>query len=488
MRLTSGVLASPGRGSSPNRFRSMVGPLGGVVTILALGLLTPGLFVSAVSAQRMAVVSAEGDSVEMVEIEHYVEATANSRDSLMVEIRRYSHMIADLRDSLAGSDGEIELSENQRLIIEQNIEDVSKVIENIGVELGQLEFEIKDNTISLVNEAGEGIIINIPEDLDEHLSEGLEILSQVILSELPDSIDFDHSRSWDWSGFAPHVPSPPRKIVHGNIIKVWNDLHVPIQDDVRGDVVVVFGNAEISGRVDGNVVVVFGNLLLDETAEVTGEIVSVGGRLDRDPDAEVADVVAVDLWPRGHDRGLAGVLGQGILPFFLCQGTFLLTVLLAVIAVVVAPRKRFEAIIDTLRRSSGPSLGLGLITAIVGQLMVAVLMAVLILTVIGIPLALLVFLALVIVVIISVAVCGAALGARICGMFGAGCSSPWLTVVLGMSVLHLLPFLGSVLSLSPGLEGAANVLVVLGVVIKTLAFLFGLGALTISRFGGRQPS
>ena len=128
------------------------------------------------------------------------------------------------------------------------------------------------------------------------------------------------------------------------------------------------------------------------------------------------------------------------------------------------------------------------IVAIVGHLMVAVLMAVLVLTVIGVPLALLVFLALIVVVIVSVAVCGASLGLRVCHMVGTGCSSPWLTVVVGMSVLHLVSFLGSVLSLSSGMEGAANVLVALGVIIKTLAFLVGLGALTISRFGARQPS
>ena len=208
--------------------------------------------------------------------------------------------------------------------------------------------------------------------------------------------------------------------MQGNIIKVWDDLHVPVQDDVRGNVVVIFGNAEISGRVDGNVVVVFGNLLLDDTAEVTGKIVSVGGRLDQDPDAEVSDVVAVDLWPGDRDGGLSGILGQGILPFLMCQGTFLLTLLLAVIAVVAAPRMRFETITDTLRLSPGPSLGVGLVAAIVGHLVVAVLMAVLILTVIGIPLALLVFLALVIVVIVSVAVCGAALGQRICRLLGTG--------------------------------------------------------------------
>ena len=458
------------------------------MTILALGLLAQGLLVSTAAAQQTIFVSAGDDSVEMVEVEQFVEVNSSSRDSLMIEIRRYSRMVADMRDSLKFSGDDIHLSEEQRLLIEENIANISEVIEGIGVELSQLEFEIKGNTISLVNEAGEGIIINIPENLDEHLSQGLEILSQVILSELPDSIDFDHAHGWDWSGFAPHAPPPPRKMVQGNIIKVWDDLHVPVNEDVRGDVVVVFGNTEISGRVDGNVVVVFGNLLLDETSEVTGKIVSVGGRLDKDPDAETGDVVSVDLWPGDRGGGLAGWFGQGILPFLMCQGTFLLTLFLAVIAVVAAPQKRFQIITDTLRVSPGPSLGLGLVTAVVGHMMVLVLMAVLILTVIGVPLALLVFMALVLVILISVAVSGAVLGNRICVMLGTGCSRPWFNVVLGMSLLHLVSFVGSVASLSEGLEGAANVMVISGVFIKTFAFLFGLGAMVLSRFGSRQPA
>ena len=462
--------------------------MNGALIILALGLSIQGLLIGTVFAGKVAVVSAEGDSVDMVEVDTWVEVESSSRDSLMVEIRRYSRMIGDMRDSLIQGGGDHELSHERRLVIEQNIEEISQVIEQIGVELSELEFEIKDNTISLVNEAGEGIIINIPENLDERLSEGLELLSQIILSELPDSIDFDHDHGWDWSGFAPHTPNAPRKIVQGNIIKIGDDLHVPAGDDVRGDVVVVFGNAEIAGRVDGSVVVVLGNLLLDETAEVTGEVVSIGGRLDQNPRAEVGDVVSVELMPRGFDGGLAGILGQGILPFLMCQGAFLLTLLLAVITVVAIPQKRFKAITETLRLSPGPSLGLGLITAVVGHMMVAVLMAVLVLTVIGVPLALLVFLALVVVIIISVAVCGAVLGTRICGMISSGCPSAWLTVVVGMSALHLVSFLGSVLSLSSGLEGVANILVVFGVVIKTVAFLLGIGALTVSRFGARQPS
>lgn len=488
MRPTRCALASPGSGSYTNRFPTMAGNLTASLMILALGVIAQGFLVSEVAAQRTFVVSGQADTGETVEVQQHIEVQTSSRDSLMVEIRRYSRMVADLRDTLDQGDGDLDLSEEQRLVIEQNIEEISDVIEGIGEELSELEFEIKDNTISLVNEAGEGIIINIPENLDERLSEGLEVLSQVILSELPDSIDFDDTGGWDWSGFAPNAHKKPRKIIHGNIVKVWDDLHVPVMDDVRGDVVVVFGNAEISGRVDGNVVVVFGNLLLSETAQVTEKIVSVGGRLDQDPCAEAGDVVAIDLLPRDLDGGLAGFLGEGILPFFMCQGTFLLTLLLAIIAVVAAPRERFEAITETLRQSPGPCLGMGLITTIVGPLLVAILMAVLIITVIGVPIALLVFLALVLVVIISVAVSGVVLGQRICGLLGSGCSSSWLTVVVGMSVLHLVSFLGSVTSLTAGLETVANVLVVLGVLIKTLAFLLGFGALINSRFGGRRPS
>jgi len=77
----------------------MAGLLNGALIILALGLSTQGLFVGTVFAGRVAVISAEGDSVDMVEVGTWVEVESSSRDSLMVEIRRYSRMIGDMRDS-----------------------------------------------------------------------------------------------------------------------------------------------------------------------------------------------------------------------------------------------------------------------------------------------------------------------------------------------------------------------------------------------------
>ncbi len=114
---------------------------------------------------------------------HVSDNMTADRDSLMTEIKTYSQMIRGLRDSLSGDGYDLQLSAAQREKIEGNISDISQVIERISDELSRMEFEIKDNRISLVNESGEGIIINVPEDLDEQLSQGIEAITKIILSE-----------------------------------------------------------------------------------------------------------------------------------------------------------------------------------------------------------------------------------------------------------------------------------------------------------------
>ena len=135
-----------------------------------------------------------------------------------------------------------------------------------------------------------------------------------------------------------------------------------------------------------------------------------------------------------------------------------------------------------------PSLGMGLVAALVGHVIVAVLMAVLILTVIGVPLALLAGMVLLIVVVVSVAVCGAVVGERLCALFGNRCHSSWVVVVVGMSALHIMSFLGSLLGMVGQMEALASIFVVAGLVIKIIAYLLGLGALVLSRFGAKSPA
>jgi len=451
------------------------GPIG---LILAVSLMAQGLFVSPGGAQDVPP-SPESTTVGVS------GNIAVNRDSLMAEIRTYSQMIRGLRDSLSSNGSGLQLSIDQREKIEGSIADISRVIENISTELARMEFEIKDNRISLVNESGEGIVINIPENMDEHVSQGIEAITKIILSELPDSVDFDHTQSWDWSRFRPEPPPPARRVINGNVVKVWDNVHISAKEDVRGDVVVIFGDAEIAGRVDGDVVTVFGDMSLAETAEVTGDVVTVGGRLEQAPGAEVADVVVMDPLKLSHGGNWLGFLSHDGFSFLVCQGVFLLTVLMGLLAVLVTPRERFHSITGQLRHSVGGSLGLGVVTALAGHLLVAVLTAVLVLTVIGVPLALLVGLALLFAIVISVVVCGAVVGERLCALFGGQCHSRALVVVVGMTVLHLVSFVGSLLGVVGGAPMLASVLVALGVTIKVVAYLLGLGALVMSRLGTR---
>lgn len=76
-------------------------------------------------------------------------------------------------------------------------------------------------------------------------------------------------------------------------LRVGQDYTLRAGESVR-DVVVVFGNARIEGRVDGDLVVVMGNARLSATAIVDGSFVVVGGEADVEPGAMVRrDVVTV---------------------------------------------------------------------------------------------------------------------------------------------------------------------------------------------------
>jgi len=471
-------------GASPRQGRGRTGGSHGVVRCLVLCGLA--LLAGAAQAQthvgRRIVVP---DSTSIFVVPDLDPEAVENRDSLMAEIRRYRGMVDSMRDSLAGRNIEISLSDEQKEMLRENIDEALKAVERIADQVSELEFQIEGNRISLINDAGEGIVINIPENLDEQLSQGFHVLSEMILKDLPDSVDLESTHRWNWSNFIPEAPAPPRKTIQGNIVKVGDDLHILAKEEIKGNVLIALGNAEISGKVDGTVVALFGNLLLDDSSEVTGRIVSIGGSLDQQPGASAHDLVSVDLWRGPSGDGLFGTWGSGPAGFLMRQGTFLLTVLLAVLAIMVTPRDRLAAITGSLRASPAPALGLGVVGATLGSVAALLLIAVLVLTVIGVPLALLVFLVLLVGVVLAVGVCGATVGVRLCDLLGQECHAPWLAALVGMTALHLVSFLGGVAGLTGSLGVLASGLSALGALIKVLAFFLGLGAILASRLGTR---
>ena len=409
-----------------------------------------------------------------------------SRDSLVVMIHRYSQLISAMHDSLSLAElglG-IELDPQDKAKLERSIQGFTRLIEEIGTELGDMDLEIANNQISLLDDQGEGIVINLPENIDDQLSQGLHLVTQMILSELPDSVGFFPGDEDGWRDVTilSSRREHERKIIQGNIVKVWDRLQVTEREDVRGDVVVVFGDAEISGRIDGDVVVVFGDLQLTGSAEVTGEVVTIGGRLDQDPDAEVSDVVVVDPWRR-LGSGPEAFFSSGPLSFLLGQGEFLVMLALCILAFSLAPRGRLERSTRLLTGRPLPSLLAGLFGSLGLHFLALLVIAVLVLTVIGIPVALLVGVALVLLGVLSVGLVALVLGRRVCRQFSAGCGSLWGAMTVGLLALHLVSFMGQLLGIWAVFSSLGTLLVILGASIKLAAYFFGLGALVLSRLG-----
>lgn len=83
--------------------------------------------------------------------------------------------------------------------------------------------------------------------------------------------------------------------IHGDVVLVGGNL--TINGDVDGDVALVGGNMTISGTIDGNIVIVGGQVLLTETAFVDGDIATIGGSIQKEPGAEVSGNVTNNAPP-----------------------------------------------------------------------------------------------------------------------------------------------------------------------------------------------
>ncbi|MCP4572336.1 MAG: hypothetical protein GY838_08275 [bacterium] len=450
---------------------------------MALALLVQG-FVLAVPAARADEVPQVSPHVVTISADETAEA---SRDSLLHEIEFNARLIRQLRDSLAVDDPDRFVSEAQRLRFEGSIDDISQVIESIGVELSRLDLEIEDNTIRFVDERGDGIVIRIPENLDATLSEGFQAITQMVIEGLPDTLSADNvPRDWSWSRFGIPEPEKPRRVIEGNIVRAGDDLLVARGEDVRGSAVIIMGDAEVEGRVDGNVIVVLGNLRLDDKAEVTGRVVTVGGRFDRGRGAKVGGEFVLDFL--GGPRGVQSVLTErGSGAFVACQGLFVLMLVVALLAAMGAPEDRFRRVTGALKANPVGAAGAGVLVTLVVHLGAVVLAAILVLTVVGLPLAILLAVALVVAGVVATAVAAAAVGEFICARRG-GCSSRALAVTVGMLVLHAPSFLGSLLGMVVALEGVGTALSILGACVKLVAYLLGIGALTSTRLGTTRPS
>jgi len=302
--------------------------------------------------------------------------------------------------------------------------------------------------------SGSGTVIKIPKTPNSPEIPNIDV-----------DVDFDDS-SLKAMGYGHHGS--------GDIVQMFQDVDVPRQMVVNGDVVSIFGDVTVEGMVEGQVVSVLGGVELADSARVGGDVVSVGGHVRSAPTANIqGQTVSIPVFgPPRMARWLPGVAMIASVLFFAILGIF----------VALLFPERLVRVAGTVSRRTFLSFLLGLLAFP----MLPVLLVILCITVIGIPVAvLLVFLFPVAAFVGYVASC-ALMGARLTRQELA--TPPvWRSVVVGLVIVGAFFVLGGLLTNLPSHAGGLRVLGYaffgLGLLIGSVNAVLGLGALILSRLG-----
>ena len=284
-------------------------------------------------------------------------------------------------------------------------------------------------------------------------------------------------------------------------MRVFGDVVVNEGEEVTGQVVSVLGSVRIDGEVRQQVVAVLGTVELGPHAVVHGDVVTVGGRLRRDPAAQVAgSVTEVALGDFGASVNVPWISGWGPFhfggfgPVTRLFGTTFRLVLLAIIAclAMVVARRAVEGSAQRVSEEPVRSTVIGLVAWVLFVPMFTLICFVLAISFVGIPLLLLVpfaVLFLLLMAVVGFSGTASAIGQWARRRFGIGAPSGFGDVCLGILII-LLPLLVGRLVAFAGwtLSPFAFLLVMTGLAVEFLAWSGGFGAVLINAFSRWQAS
>lgn len=242
-----------------------------------------------------------------------------------------------------------------------------------------------------------------------------------------------------------------------------------IKGKVREDAIAFGGTIIVEGEV-GQAVVGFGaDIYLKSTATIKGDVVSLGGMLDKEPGTTVSgDTIHFDFessedMRRFLKESMFGVFGLSLIPLLIVIkliATFLWFIL-AVVITAIFPRQISYAS-SQIRKSFWSIFGIGFLSIIIfiGLVIFSTLLSFIL---IGIPILLCLIILAIFIKIFSRVVLFYFFGESLSKGFGKKQPSPLWAVILGfllLSFIGFIPILGSLISFVLSIIGW-------GVVIKT---------------------
>lgn len=251
--------------------------------------------------------------------------------------------------------------------------------------------------------------------------------------------------------------------VQDNVISLGGSIHV--KGKVRENVIAFGGSILIEGEV-GEAVIGFGShITLKSTARIDGDVVSLGGVLDKEPGVFLkGDTVSFSFDTQEDLRQFIreGLFGAFI-PLLLVIKLIALFIwfILALALTALFPRQIAYAS-DQIRRSFGSIFGIGLLSVIIftGLIIVAVILSFIL---IGIPILITLILLGVVIKVFSRVVLFYFFGESLGRAFGSNRRSPLAAVVIGFLILSLIGFI----PILGGLVGLFLSILGWGAVIRT---------------------
>ena len=271
-----------------------------------------------------------------------------------------------------------------------------------------------------------------------------------------------------------------------DIVKFGEDVFVRRDEMIRGDLVVFGGDVEVEGIVGGNVVVIGGDINVRSGAEIKGDAVVLGGGLEEDAGAIIqGERVSFNSFIPFRIRPVITNVHSRLLDLIFVPVKFFLSLVLAILLILFLGR-RVRISEQQIGSNILKCFGIGFLTVFVGGFTLIVLTILLCITIIGIPLALLLIVSCFGVTVLAWTIAAYGLGMAIKRKARFQSANDYLIVLIGMLVLFLPSFVGHALSMMPPLSPLGLVFRIIGFFITIFAEFAGLGALFLSRFGGRE--
>jgi hypothetical protein len=215
------------------------------------------------------------------------------------------------------------------------------------------------------------------------------------------------------------------------------------ENQTVNDVVVVGGDVTILGTVNSSVIVVNGDAHIQSSAHIKGFVLIIGGKLQQDPGAEIADDVINISFDDATKNSL--FIGGGlVVGLWVIQLAGSLIMLLIPILMTLFGKKRMALFINKYKAVSAARM---LYTGFFSGLLIVAACMLLLLTVIGIPLILVLGLLVLVTFVYGITILSHLVGERFQGSTAKG---EWMKAAIGAFILMAsvnIPFVGMLILL-----------------------------------------